>query len=109
MKKNPVKNFGPIADDYTFFEKHSTEAQEDARAYVKRLAGIVPARGAIQLLDFGCGSGTFTARFLDQTGWPPARLRLTLVEPVEAARRQAAVRVARYTEHSVAHWARLPP
>jgi trans-aconitate 2-methyltransferase len=108
MSKNPAKDFGPIADDYAFFEKHATEAEQDARAYVERLAGVVPAEGTIRLLDFGCGSGTFTARFLNQAGWPSARLRLTLVEPVEPARRQAVARLVGYTEHSVADSAALP-
>jgi SAM-dependent methyltransferase len=108
MSKNPGKDFGPIADDYAFFEQHATEAEQDARAYAERLASVVPADGPIRLLDFGCGTGTFTTRFLDQTGWPPARLRLTLVEPVESARRQAVVRLAGHTEHPVADSAALP-
>src|SRR5262249_13338319 len=99
MTKNPAKDFGPIADDYAFFETHATEPEQAARAYVERLAGGVPAAGPIRLLDFGCGSGTFTARFLKQAAWLPARLRLALVEPVEAVRRQAVARLAGYTEH----------
>jgi SAM-dependent methyltransferase len=108
MSKNPAKDFGPIADDYAFFELHATQAEQDARAYVERLAGIVPAEGTIRLLDFGCGSGTFTARFLQQARWPGARLQLTLVEPVESVRRQAVARLARYTEHLVVDAATLP-
>jgi trans-aconitate 2-methyltransferase len=108
MSKNPAKDFGPIADDYAFFETHATEAEQDARAYGERLTGIVPAEGAIRMLDFGCGSGSFTARFLQQAGWPPARLRLMLVEPVESARRQAVARLAGYTEHPVVDAAALP-
>lgn len=108
MSKNPAKDFGPIADDYAFFETHATEAANDAEAYVERLAGSVPAAGPIRLLDFGCGSGTFTARFLDQAGWPRTRLRLTLVEPVEAARRQAVVRTAGYSDHPAVDAATLP-
>ena len=108
MSKNPAKDFGPIAGDYAFFEAHATEAKNDARGYVERLARIVPAAGTIRLLDFGCGSGTFTTRFLHQAGWPPARLCLTLVEPVESARRQAVARLAGYTEHPVVDSATLP-
>jgi SAM-dependent methyltransferase len=108
MSKNPEKDFGPIAEDYAFFETHATEAEEDARAYVECLAGSVPAEGAIRLLDFGCGSGGFTARFLQQAGWSPARLRLTLVEPVESARRQAVARLAGRTAHPVVDAATLP-
>ena len=108
MSKNPAKDFGPIADDYAFFETHATEAANDSEAYVERLAGIVPAAGPIRIMDFGCGSGTFTARFLDRAGWPRARLRLTLVEPVEAARRQAVARTAGYSDHPAVDSATLP-
>jgi trans-aconitate 2-methyltransferase len=108
MSKNPAKDFEPIAGDYAFFETHATEAEQDSQAYVQRLAGIVPAAGMVRLLDFGCGSGTFTARFLQQANWPPARLHLTLVDPVESARRQAVARVTSYAEHPVVDSATLP-
>jgi trans-aconitate methyltransferase len=108
MSRNPVKDFGPIAEDYAFFEQHATEAEQDARAYVQRLAGLLPAGGAIRLLDFGCGAGNFTVRLLGQAGWPPARLWLTLVEPVESQRHQAVTRLAGYTEHPVVDSAALP-
>jgi trans-aconitate 2-methyltransferase len=108
MDKNPKKDFGPIADDYAFFENHATEAEQDARAYVEHLGKIVPAERTLRMLDFGCGSGAFTARFLQRTGWPPERLRLTLVEPVESARRQAVARLAGFTEAPVAESATLP-
>jgi trans-aconitate 2-methyltransferase len=74
---------------------------------VKRLAGIVPAEGPIRLLDFGCGSGTFSARFLQQINWSPTRLQLTLVEPVESARRQAVTRLASFTAHPLNNAATL--
>jgi SAM-dependent methyltransferase len=106
--KDPAKDFGPIADDYAFFESHATEAAEDARAYVERLAGVVPAEGSIRWLDFGCGSGAFTLRFLRQAGWPSSRLRLTLVEPVNAARRQAVARLATYSDHPIVELPALP-
>jgi SAM-dependent methyltransferase len=109
MSNNPAKDFGPIADDYAFFETHSTEAENDSRAYLDRLASNVPAEGTIRLLDFGCGSGTFTARFLHHSNWPPARLQLTFVEPVESARRQAVARLAGYTAHPAAHSPTLSP
>ena len=108
MTKNPAKDFGPIADDYAFFETHATEAANDAEAYVKRLEGSVPVAGPIRLLDFGCGSGTFTARLLDQAGLPPGRLRMTLVEPVESARRQAVARTAGFSDHPAVESATLP-
>jgi trans-aconitate 2-methyltransferase len=108
MTKNPAKDFGPIADDYAFFEAHSTEAEQDARAHVESLTGLVPAAGPLRFLDFGCGSGSFTTRFLQKTGWPPARLWLTLIEPAESQRRRAVTRLAAYTEHPVVDVAALP-
>jgi hypothetical protein len=59
--KNPEKDFGPIADDYAFFGRHATEAKEDALAHAKRLREVVPTDGMVRMLDFGCGSGKFTA------------------------------------------------
>jgi SAM-dependent methyltransferase len=94
MSENPAKDFGAIADDYSFFERHATEAREDVRAYAEELSGLLPASGVVRMLDFGCGTGSFTARFLDEVGWAPDRVALTLVEPVDAVRRQAAVRLA---------------
>lgn len=108
MSENPQKDFGSIADDYAFFENHATEAEQDARAYGEHFGKIPPAEGALRMLDFGCGSGTFTARVLKQTGWPPERLRLTLVEPVESARRQAVVRLVGFTKTPIAESATLP-
>ena len=108
MAKNAEKDFGPIAEDYAFFEQHATEAREDVRAYLEEIGPLFPAPGLVRMLDFGCGSGTFTTRFLDAAGWPPDRLRLTLVEPVEAARRQAASRLARYAAEPVTQSATLP-
>lgn len=108
MSKNPAKDFGPIADDYVFFETHASEAEQDARAYGERLAGLAPAEGAIRMLDFGCGSGAFTERFLKQTGWPAERLRLRLVEPVESVRREAVARLASFTDTPAAESATLP-
>lgn len=108
MSDTPEKDFGPIAEDYAFFETHATEAEEDARAYAVHLAAAVPGTGPVRMLDFGCGSGTFTTRFLRQAGWPPGRLRLTLVEPVESARREGAARLTPFTDAPVAELAALP-
>jgi trans-aconitate 2-methyltransferase len=108
MGTSPEKDFGPIADDYAFFERHATEAEEDARAYLEPLRAVIPADGTVRMLDFGCGTGTFTARLLAQTGWPPERLQLTLVEPQESRRSQAAARLAQFTHASLHESASLP-
>jgi SAM-dependent methyltransferase len=108
MSENPAKDFGEIASEYAFFEQHATEAKEDARAYQARIATIKPADGIVNFLDFGCGSGIFTERFLEHTGWPPERLRLTLVEPTESVRRKAVVRLARFTASPLVESSALP-
>jgi SAM-dependent methyltransferase len=108
MSKNPAKDFDKIASDYTFFEQHATEAQEDAHAYQTQVATIRPAGRILNMLDFGCGSGTFTARFLEHNGWQPEHLRLTLVEPAESVRREAVARLARFTTSPLAESSTLP-
>jgi SAM-dependent methyltransferase len=109
MTKNPAKDFGLIAEDYAFFENSATEAHEDARAYAEVLQKILPAAGEIRMLDFGCGTGAFTERLLTEVGWPPERVRLTLVEPIESVRREAAPRLAPFTGSAIVESAALPP
>lgn len=108
MSANPAKDFGTIADDYLFFEHHATEAREDVRAYAEELRGVLPAAGVVRILDFGCGTGGFTARFLDELGWPSERVALTLVEPVDSVRRQAAERLASRSGTPIVDSATLP-
>jgi trans-aconitate 2-methyltransferase len=108
MSTGPEKDFGPIADDYAFFENHATEAEADAEAYAEQLRDFVPAEGTVRMLDFGCGTGTFTARLLQLMGWPPDRLQLTLVEPVESRRSQAVARLAVFTRSPIYESATLP-
>jgi ubiquinone/menaquinone biosynthesis C-methylase UbiE len=108
MSKNPAKDFDEIASEYAFFEQHTTQAQEDARAYQAQVATIKPANRILNMLDFGCGSGSFTVRFLEHTGREPERLRLTLVEPAESARRKAVDRLARFTASPVIESPVLP-
>jgi SAM-dependent methyltransferase len=108
MSEQAQKDFGPIAGDYSFFEQHASEADADARAYAARLTDLSSGGGAIRMLDFGCGSGTFTERLLRLAGWPADRLRLTLVEPVEAVRREAVERMAPISAAPIVDSATLP-
>jgi SAM-dependent methyltransferase len=115
MGEQAQKNFGLITDDYSFFEQHATEAAADARTYVARLGDVSAGGGVIRMLDFGCGSGTFTERLLrelvsrgqwagDSREW----LRLTLVEPVESVRREAVERLAGFSGAPIVDSATLP-
>lgn len=108
MSKDPAKDFGAIADDYSFFERHATEAREDVRAYAEELRGRLPESGMVRMLDYGCGTGGFTARFLDELGWPPERVALTLAEPADGVRRQAVQRLAGRSATPIVESATLP-
>jgi SAM-dependent methyltransferase len=108
MNKEPAKDFGAIADDYAFFETHATEAEADVRAYATQLAGLSPDGGTVRRLDFGCGSGSFTARFLERAGWAPERLKLTLVEPAESVRPLAVESLKGFATTAISDSATLP-
>jgi trans-aconitate 2-methyltransferase len=106
---DPSKDFTPIRDDYEFFAENSTEAAADLDAYAGRLRSFDPPAGTVRMLDFGCGPGSFTARFLGRLGWVPDRLDLALVEPSAAYRRQAVERLGAMTGRPVRAWDALAP
>lgn len=98
MSAYPAKNFLPILLDYEFFEEHSTEAQEDARAFLASVKSLADKGKTIRMLDIGCGSGRFTEMFLEGCGIPADRLKLTLVEPVFGSLKTAAERLKTYSD-----------
>jgi SAM-dependent methyltransferase len=110
LSDSPAKDFGPIRDDYAFFEAHSDEAEADLAQYREPAAAVLRARGAqpLRLCDFGCGPGGFSARFLRQLGCPPAQLQLALVEPQPLYRDAAAAALAPFTAQPIAAHAALP-
>jgi trans-aconitate 2-methyltransferase len=108
MNEDPAKDFSLIADDYVFFETHATEAEQDARAYARQLTGVQPNGGTVRMLDFGCGSGSFTMRFLEQVGWRSESVQLTLVEPADLVRRQATARLGAFTNASISESSAMP-
>jgi trans-aconitate 2-methyltransferase len=97
------KDFAPILSDYAFFETHATEAERDAAAYAGQIARLAAGRDTLRMLDFGCGTGTFTERLLRLVKIPPERLELTLTEPVAASHQQAAARLAGFTRSAIEH------
>jgi trans-aconitate 2-methyltransferase len=117
-----AKDFGPIRDDYAFFETHATEAEQDLAAYVPRFRDAVTRRVAefdsisaeraasqqCRVLDFGCGPGTFSGKFLERLGCPADQLSLTLVEPQPRYREEAVRSLARFTTAPVQAFASLP-
>jgi SAM-dependent methyltransferase len=106
---DPSKDFTPIQGDYDFFAAHATEASADLDAYAERLRSFNPPAGPIRMLDFGCGPGSFTARFLDRAGWSRDRLDLALVEPSAAYRKQAVERLGTRTDRPIRAGDALPP
>ncbi len=105
---DPSKDFTPIRDDYEFFATQSDEAEQDLNAYAERLGTFaIPAR-PIRMLDFGCGPGTFTRRFLRRMGWGRDRLELTLVEPSAAYREQAVEHLGATSERPIRALNSLP-
>lgn len=110
MTPTAVKDFGPIREDYAFFEAHSDEAEADLARYRAPAAALLRARGEgpFRLLDFGCGAGAFSARFLAGLGCPPERLELTLVEPEPRALGAAARALAGFSASPLAAHPALP-
>ncbi|MEQ8786591.1 MAG: class I SAM-dependent methyltransferase [Pirellulaceae bacterium] len=108
MTSGSSKDFGPIREDYAFFEDHATEAAQDARAYAVHVRALPKHSRPIPMLDIGCGEGRFSSRFLEACGLPADRLRLTLVEPDEVYRRRAVERLERLTAHPVSAWPAMP-
>ena len=107
MTADTTKAFAPIRDDYAFFETHSSEAENDLKGYARSLAGLDRGR-SVRVLDFGCGDGGFSAKFLTTLGVPPERLTLSLVEPDEVYRQKAVAALVPFTRHSIDAWPALP-
>jgi trans-aconitate 2-methyltransferase len=107
MTGDTTKAFAPIRDDNAFFETHSSEAENDLKGYARSLAGFDRGR-PVRLLDFGCGDGGFTAKFLTMLGVPPERLTLSLVEPDEVYRHKAVAALVPFTRHSIDAWPAMP-
>jgi SAM-dependent methyltransferase len=107
MGEKSRKHFGPIRDDYAFFQTHSTEAEADLRDYMLQLRGL-SEDGIIRMLDFGCGDGGFTGEFLGRSCFAREKLWLSLVEPDIPYLQQATDRLHPFTEHPIHPWATLP-
>lgn len=108
MKNTLIKSFDPILDDYAFFMACSNEAEMDLKAYRKHLPAPFDIGNPFNMLDFGTGTGIFSADFLHQLGSPPEHLFLTLVEPGETARLEAIDRLRPFTGHLISHYPSLP-
>ncbi|HEY1068382.1 MAG TPA: methyltransferase domain-containing protein [Pirellulales bacterium] len=107
------KSFATIHDDYSFFELHSTEAECDLAAYRATVDGLgLAGLPRLKVLDFGCGPGDFTERFLAACGLSPSRTEIALVEPDEVYRGRAVERLSAWSGAPIAHagsLSKLPP
>lgn len=108
MSSTAAKDFGPIRDAYAFFEDHSTEAAADVRAYAPHLHALARKKRPIRMLDFGCGDGKFSVQFHAAARFPAERLWLSLVEPDDVYRQQAAERLQPLSAFPVLAWPELP-
>jgi SAM-dependent methyltransferase len=109
MSVTSSKNFGPIRDEYRFFEEHATEAVEDLRAYLPHVHALATESRPIRMLDFGSGSGRFSCQLLALARFPQERLWLSLVEPEEEDRQRAIDQLQPFTAHPVQAWPALLP
>lgn len=91
------KAFSDIRDDYTFFERHSTESQAVTAALHPLILKALNSSTPIHLLDFGSGPGGFTEQLLKKLDLSPESLILTLVEPDLTYLEQAQLRLQKYS------------
>lgn len=103
-----VEDFDPIAADYAFFETHATEAEQDVKAVHRHAKVWRTGTQALHFLDFGCGTGTFTERFLEALQLDPGRLHLHLVEPGPDNLKKAVECLAAFSSHPVQAGPTLP-
>lgn len=106
--KTGTKDFGPVRADYAYFEDHATEAAEDARAYAPHVQSLASAKRSIRMLDFGCGEGKFTLRFLAAAGLPTSSWSIALVEPDGVNQERAVDRLQPTMAHRIEAWPALP-
>ncbi|MEW6387025.1 MAG: methyltransferase domain-containing protein [Thermodesulfobacteriota bacterium] len=102
------KQFDSIHDDYTFFEEHASEAEGDLQGYLPCVSPLAQSGQVVRLLDFGCGDGRFSVRFLSGAGFLPDKLTISLVEPDAGYRQQAATLTQAFTATPVSAWPALP-
>jgi SAM-dependent methyltransferase len=109
MHEESRKRFDSIHDDYSFFQKHSTEAESDIKAYLPYIRALSGEDRPVRMLDFGAGDGVVTEDLLSRTSVSPEQLHLSLVEPDAQYLKDAVKRLRRFTAHPIFAWAELPP
>jgi len=94
------KDFRGIWEDYAFFESHSTEFENALQAHREFVAEHFKQRSGEQLnlLDFGCGQGTFLAALLKDHPVFKTPTQVTLVDRDSGAVSGAAKKIAQLAE-----------
>ncbi|APB33842.1 methyltransferase type 12 [Gloeomargarita lithophora Alchichica-D10] len=108
MTEYSKKFFADIRDDYAFFEAHTTEFDRDLYHYQQAISQFSIPETPLKFLDFGCGTGVFTSRFLDGLNFPPQSLEITLIEPDEVYRQNAVSVLSNYTQFPIENFSCLP-
>ena len=89
---NPNKSFQSIQDDYDFFEACVNEIACTIALWKPTLWELGRQHSPLRVLDFGCGSGSFTSLALACLEREPEEIELTLLEPASAALERALIR-----------------
>ena len=97
--EEPKVDYADVRDDFEFFLSHSTETTAQIAAMVPHLNRLSDHAGPARFLDFGCGTGDFTAELLSTLDTPPRNLDLFLVEPVREHRRRAETALSPFSSH----------
>ncbi len=109
MTEYSKKSFASIRDDYAFFAAHTTEFDQDLWHYQQAIAQFVPPETTLRFLDFGCGTGLFTARFLKLLNPATQELEITLIEPDETYRENAVNILTEYSPLPIKSFPYLTP
>lgn len=108
MTETSKKSFADIREDYQFFEAHTTEFDQDLHHYHQAILQFNIPEKPLKFLDFGCGTGVFTSRFLSLFNLTPQELEITLVEPDEVYRHNAVNILSGSSEFPIINYAYLP-
>ena len=98
MSEEPKVDYGDVREDFVFFLAHSNETAAQIEAMTPHLGWLSSGARPERFLDFGCGTGDFTAQLLNALDPAPERLEVFLLEPVDEHRRQAADNLTPFTE-----------
>jgi ubiquinone/menaquinone biosynthesis C-methylase UbiE len=83
------KSFQDVEKDYRFFEQCVDEIDRTLEIWQPILSGISSTGQKVRILDFGCGTGTFTLRALREWAIAPDQVSLFLLDPAESHVQQA--------------------